>query len=269
MAAAWAAPLEPVADHTGLRLVGRRAARRARAGAPAIPPIRAIAAGAARCWSSASRRTAARLVLVDTSPDLREQLIDAGVGSSRRRADDPSSTPTTPTASTICGRSSSRRASGSTSIWTRRPRGSMRSRFAYIFETPPGSSYPPMRQREAARRRASLASIEGPGGADRGDAVRARARRHPRARLSLRRPRLYARSQRHSARRACAFSKASTSGSSTRCATARIPRTFSLDEALAWIERLRPRRAILTNLHTDLDYETLEPPPAGRRRAGL
>jgi phosphoribosyl 1,2-cyclic phosphate phosphodiesterase len=35
------------------------------------------------------------------------------------------------------------------------------------------------------------------------------------------------------------------------------PSHFSLDEALSWIERLKPRRAILTNLHTDLDYGTL------------
>ena len=35
------------------------------------------------------------------------------------------------------------------------------------------------------------------------------------------------------------------------------PSHFSLEEALAWIETMRPRRAILTNLHTDLDYETL------------
>jgi phosphoribosyl 1,2-cyclic phosphate phosphodiesterase len=35
------------------------------------------------------------------------------------------------------------------------------------------------------------------------------------------------------------------------------PSHFSLDDALGWIERLRPRRAILTNLHSDLDYETL------------
>ena len=28
-------------------------------------------------------------------------------------------------------------------------------------------------------------------------------------------------------------------------------------DALAWIERLKPRRAILTNLHADLDYEVL------------
>ena len=35
------------------------------------------------------------------------------------------------------------------------------------------------------------------------------------------------------------------------------PSHFSVTDALAWIERLRPRRAILTNLHADLDYEVL------------
>ena len=35
------------------------------------------------------------------------------------------------------------------------------------------------------------------------------------------------------------------------------PSHFSVDDALAWIERVRPKRAVLTNLHYDLDYETL------------
>jgi phosphoribosyl 1,2-cyclic phosphate phosphodiesterase len=35
------------------------------------------------------------------------------------------------------------------------------------------------------------------------------------------------------------------------------PSHFSVDDALAWIERLKPRRAVLTNLHADLDYEEL------------
>ena len=35
------------------------------------------------------------------------------------------------------------------------------------------------------------------------------------------------------------------------------PSHFSLDEALAEIEAMRPKRAILTNMHVDLDYETL------------
>ena len=35
------------------------------------------------------------------------------------------------------------------------------------------------------------------------------------------------------------------------------PSHFSVEESLAWIARVHPRRAILTNLHTDLDYESL------------
>jgi phosphoribosyl 1,2-cyclic phosphate phosphodiesterase len=35
------------------------------------------------------------------------------------------------------------------------------------------------------------------------------------------------------------------------------PTHAHLDKALAWIEALKPRRAVLTNMHIDLDYETL------------
>lgn len=35
------------------------------------------------------------------------------------------------------------------------------------------------------------------------------------------------------------------------------PSHFSLQEALDWIDALKPARAILTNLHTDLDYDRL------------
>ena len=49
----------------------------------------------------------------------------------------------------------------------------------------------------------------------------------------------------------------------------RHPSHFSLDEALAWIERMKPKRAVLTNLHTDLDYDTLAAPAAGTHRPGL
>ena len=35
------------------------------------------------------------------------------------------------------------------------------------------------------------------------------------------------------------------------------PTHFSVSQALALIDRVRPRRAILTNLHTDLDFSTL------------
>ena len=42
------------------------------------------------------------------------------------------------------------------------------------------------------------------------------------------------------------------------------PSHFNLDQALAWIDRLAPRRAILTHMHSDLDYATLKKAlPAG------
>lgn len=37
----------------------------------------------------------------------------------------------------------------------------------------------------------------------------------------------------------------------------RHPSHFTVDQALDWIKELRPKRAILTHLHVDLDYETL------------
>ena len=42
---------------------------------------------------------------------------------------------------------------------------------------------------------------------------------------------------------------------------------MNLDEALDWIARVRPKRAILTNLHSDLDYEALRAQIAGQCRA--
>lgn len=43
----------------------------------------------------------------------------------------------------------------------------------------------------------------------------------------------------------------------------RHPSHFSLPETLEWIARLKPRQAVITNLHVDLDYATLtkELPP--------
>jgi phosphoribosyl 1,2-cyclic phosphate phosphodiesterase len=35
------------------------------------------------------------------------------------------------------------------------------------------------------------------------------------------------------------------------------PSHLNLDEALYWIDRVKPKRAVLTNLHTDMDYATL------------
>ena len=36
------------------------------------------------------------------------------------------------------------------------------------------------------------------------------------------------------------------------------PSHFNVEQSLAWIDRIKPRRAILTHMHTDLDYGTLK-----------
>lgn len=42
------------------------------------------------------------------------------------------------------------------------------------------------------------------------------------------------------------------------------PSHFSVADALSWIKRMKPRRAIITNMHTDIDYEVFRQElPAG------
>ncbi len=36
------------------------------------------------------------------------------------------------------------------------------------------------------------------------------------------------------------------------------PTHFNLEQALTWIERMAPKRAVLTNMHIDLDYDALD-----------
>ncbi len=82
-------PHDADADDPGLRLLRRRAAPGARLGRlrsqqSEEPPPPLLAAGRADV-----RRTASRASLIDTSPDLREQLIDANVDHHRRGVPDP------------------------------------------------------------------------------------------------------------------------------------------------------------------------------------
>ena len=43
------------------------------------------------------------------------------------------------------------------------------------------------------------------------------------------------------------------------------PSHFSVNDALGWIERFKPKRAVITNMHSDLDYEVMRKSlPAGR-----
>ena len=43
-----------------------------------------------------------------------------------------------------------------------------------------------------------------------------------------------------------------------RCVTRPHPSHAHLAQTLEWIARVRPKRAILTNMHVDMDYESLK-----------
>jgi phosphoribosyl 1,2-cyclic phosphate phosphodiesterase len=193
-------------------------------------------------------------VLVDTSPDLREQLLDADVD----RLD--AVLYTHEHADHTHGIDDLR----ALFIKQRRPidvyldaatAEIMRIRFGYCFASPPGSDYPPI----VAEHRLAAGQpviVDGQGG--------------PIAALPI--------LQQHGdiASYGFRFGGVAYSSDLSSIPTESIaafadldvwivdalryrqhPSHFSLSDALGWIERLRPRRAILSNLHADLDYEVL------------
>jgi phosphoribosyl 1,2-cyclic phosphate phosphodiesterase len=194
------------------------------------------------------------VVLVDTSPDLRWQLIDAGVGhldgvllthphadhthgiddlrplviAMRKRIeihmDDPTSAVVT-------------------------------DKFSYIFTTPEGSSYPPILREKRVRAGVAFA-VTGAGGPiealpfdlDHGDITALGFRVGGLA---------YTPDLIDIPERSLPHLEGLDVWIIDALRYAPHPSHLSLDQSLAWIEKMRPRRAILTNLHTDLDYETL------------
>jgi phosphoribosyl 1,2-cyclic phosphate phosphodiesterase len=193
-------------------------------------------------------------VLIDTSPDLREQLLAAEVDSldgvlfTHEHADH------THGIDDLRG------------LFLRHHRridayvdaatfSVLNLRFGYCFATPPGSNYPPILN----ERRISAGhpvSIAGPGGSiealpfvqDHGDIASLGYRIGTVAYSS-------------DLRDLPPQSAAALAGLDFWIVDALRyrphPSHFCVEEALAWIERLKPRRAILTNLHVDLDYDEL------------
>jgi phosphoribosyl 1,2-cyclic phosphate phosphodiesterase len=193
-------------------------------------------------------------VLVDTSPDLREQLLDAdvrwldGVLMTHEHADH-------------CHGIDDLRA-----LFVKKRRrldmymteataAVIRARFGYCFATPPGSEYPPIAN-EHRIAPGTAVTIDGEGG--------------PITALPI--------LQQHGDIASLGFRFGNFAYScdlndlppESAMALAGLevwvvdalryqphPSHLSLADALAWIERIKPRRAILTNLHSDLDYETL------------
>ena len=167
-------------------------------------------------------------VLIDTSPDLREQLLDAEVDWLDAvlfvYLDEPTSK-------------------------------AVRARFGYCFEAPAGSEYPPI-VTEHRLKPGSAVTVTGEGGPitalpvlqEHGDISSLGFRFGPLA-------------------YSCDLSGlpeasvAALAGTEVWIVDALRyrphPSHFSVEDALGWIARIKPGRAILTNLHSDLDYEEL------------
>lgn len=201
-------------------------------------------------------------VLVDTSPDCREQLIDAGVNRldailiTHDHADHTHGIDDVRPLVIQMRRRIRVFADARTSAV-------LNERFGYIFRTPPGSSYPPLLDECRLEIGAGFA-VDGPGGPIEGVPF----------------------DMEHGETRALGFRFGAFAYASDVSALPPAsldllrgldllildalrytphPSHFSVAEAVATIAELRPRRAVLTNLHTDLDYAAL----AGQLPAGI
>ncbi len=193
-------------------------------------------------------------VLVDLSPDLREQLLDAGVNRldaalvTHEHADHTHGIDDLrPLAIPMRRRMV---------VWLdERTSVALRQRFDYCFETPAGSSYPPILD----ERRIALGEdvvIDGPGGPvvatpfdmEHGD-INA---------LGFRFGALaYASDVSRMPPESVAMLRDLDVLILDALRFAPHPSHFNLADALELIAEVEPKRAILTNLHTDLDYDHL------------
>ena len=195
------------------------------------------------------------VVLVDTSPDLREQLIRAGVDRldgivlTHSHADH---THGIDDVRPVCIHMRRRIA-----LHMDEPTAAVvRHSFSYIFESPPGSLYPPLL--DEVRITADQAfSIDGPGGP-----IEILPFRLEHGEIDALGLRLGDAAYTPDVNAIPPGSETSVEGLDVWVIDAlrysRHPSHLSVSEALDWIDRKKPRRAVLTNLHTDLDYGTLK-----------
>jgi phosphoribosyl 1,2-cyclic phosphate phosphodiesterase len=193
-------------------------------------------------------------VLIDTSPDLREQLLDAEVDRLEAVLYTHEHADHTHGVDDLRGLfiHNRKRVPVYLDEYTSK---SMHSRFGYCFAAPPGSEYPPI-VRENRMAAGQTVTVEGAGGVisalpilqEHGD-IQSLGFRFGRLAYScdlIRMP---------------PESLAALADLDVWIVDALRykphPSHLSVDETLALIAELKPRRAILTNLHTDLDYDEL------------
>lgn len=202
-------------------------------------------------------------VLIDTGPDLRDQLLAAGVTRldavlyTHDHADHTHGIDDLRPLVLAMRRRIVAHADATTA-------GSLRERFGYCFNSPPGSDYPPIVDLSLFEPHAPVI-VPGPGGAltfqpfpvEHGAGYRAFGFRVNDC--------VYCPDINRLPDESAGYFDAAATMILDALRYTRHPTHFSVDEALAVIARYRPDRAVLTNLHSDIDYATL----AARLPAGI
>jgi phosphoribosyl 1,2-cyclic phosphate phosphodiesterase len=137
----------------------------------------------------------------------------------------------------------------------------VRKNFSYIFETPPGSQYPPLLNEHRILTYQSI-TLNGPGGTIEADPFQ--LEHGEIGSLGFRFGDVaYTPDLNAIPKASIAYLEGLDLWIVDALRYTAHPSHFSLPETLGWIDRLNPRRAVLTNLHTDLDFERLrrELPP--------
>ncbi|MCS0496931.1 MBL fold metallo-hydrolase [Ancylobacter sp. MQZ15Z-1] len=193
-------------------------------------------------------------VLIDTSPDLREQLLGVGVDRldgvlfTHEHADHTHGIDDLRPLTIMHRRRINVHVDAETSAV-------LHQRFGYCFETPPGSDYPPILA-EHRFRNGDTIRIDGPGGP-----IEATAFQQYHGNIISYGFRIAGLAYSSDLHDLPDDSLHHLEGLDMWIVDAlRItphPTHFSLSEALGWIARMKPRRAVLTNMHTDLDYATV------------
>jgi phosphoribosyl 1,2-cyclic phosphate phosphodiesterase len=194
-------------------------------------------------------------VLVDTSPDLREQLIDAGVDwldavlITHEHADHTHGIDDLRSLFIAKHRRVPIYLDEETSKV-------MRTRFGYCFASLPGSDYPPIVEERRLRPKEPI-KVQGEGGTV--TAVPFLQHHGDISSFGFR----FGDLAYSSDLKGLPLDSIGALGGLTVWVVDALryrphPTHLNLDESLAWIERIKPRRAVLTNLHADLDYDALK-----------
>jgi phosphoribosyl 1,2-cyclic phosphate phosphodiesterase len=210
-----------------------------------------------RCSLLAERTTdiGTTRVLIDTSPDLREQLIDADVDHldavflTHEHADQTHGIDDLRSVVLHQRRRIPVYLNQSTSV-------DVVLRFSYCFASPPGSDYPPILDRceiEAGESR----TIEGKGGAVMLSAFLLQHGNIPALGYRIGEAAAYTPDVSDIRPESWPFLENLDLWIIDALRYAGHPSHFSVNDALSWIERFKPRRAVITNMHADLDYEVL------------